>query len=40
MQFFAGPKMPRDLSAEWQRKQEKQANANALVGSKMKRRTK
>lgn len=36
-QYFAGPKMPRDLSTEWQKKQD-QKSADAKVGS-MKRKS-
>ena len=33
MQWFAGPKMPRDLSAEWeQRKRQEQSNERVAVG--------
>lgn len=38
-QYFAGPRMPRDLTAEKRKREETRKKANAAVGTGMKRRT-
>jgi hypothetical protein len=40
MNYFAGPKMPRNLSDERRKKEEQTREQNAGIASRMQRRTK